>query len=91
MNIQPLGDRVVLKLLTPQTTTPAGIVLPDSVDQDMPEQAEVMAIGTGAEVNKIGIKVSDKVLFNKYAGSEVTIDSVDYKVVTHEDILALIK
>ena len=91
MNIKPLGDRVVLKLATPEATTPSGIVLPDSVDKEMPEQAEVVAIGEGEEVKKLNLKVGDIVIFNKYAGSEVTVKDVEYKVVSHEDVLALIK
>ncbi len=91
MNIKPLGDRAVLKPATSEQTTPSGIVLPDSVNQETPEQAEVVAIGDGEKIKKLGVKAGDIVVFSKYAGSEVTIDDVEYKVVSHDDILALIK
>ena len=91
MKIKPLGDRVVLKPLEVEETTAAGIVLPDTVDKEKPEQAEVISVGSGDKLAKLNIKVGDKVIFSKYAGSEVKIDNIEYKVVSHEDVLAVIE
>ena len=91
MNIKPLGDRAVLKPATTEQTTPSGIVLPDNVDKETPEQAEIVALGDGEKIKKLNLTVGDIVVFSKYAGSEVTVDDVEYKVVSHDDILALIK
>ncbi|MGB0757411.1 MAG: co-chaperone GroES [Patescibacteria group bacterium] len=90
MTIKPLGDRAVLKPLTAEATTPSGIVLPDTVDQEMPEQAEVIALGDGEKIKKLGLKKGDNVIFSKYAGTDVEVEGVEHKVVSHDDILAVI-
>lgn len=90
MQIQPLGNRAVLKPLSAEQTTPSGIVLPDTVDQEMPEQAEVIALGDGEKITKLGLKKGDTVIFSKYSGTDVEIEKVDYKVVSHDDILAVV-
>lgn len=91
MQIQPLGDRAVLKALDAESTTPSGIVLPDTVDKERPEQAEVVALGAGEKIKALGLGAGDTVIFSKYAGTDVTIDDVEYKVVSHDDILAVVK
>lgn len=91
MKIKPLGDRVVLKPLEAEETTAAGIVLPDTVDKEKPEQAEVVAVGSGEKIAKLNLKVGNNVIFSKYAGTEVKIDEVEYKVVSYEDVLAVVE
>jgi len=91
MKIKPLGDRAVLKPKLVEEVTKSGIVLPDTVDKEKPEEAEVMAVGAGDKISKLGIKPGDMVLCSKYGGSEVKIDDVEYKVVSEDDILAILE
>lgn len=91
MKIKPLGDRAVLKPAKAEEVTKSGIVLPDTVDKEKPEQAEVVAVGKGEKIAKLGIKPGDKVLCSKYGGTEVKIDEEEYKVVAEDDILAVLE
>ena len=94
MKLVPLGDRVVLKQVEAEETTASGIVLPGQA-QEKPQQAEVIAVGPGGVVNgkevKMEVAVGDKVIYSKYAGTEVKMDGTDYIIVKQEDILAIIK
>ena len=93
MNIKPLGDRVVLKVLEAEEKTQSGIVLPGSA-KEKPQMAEVLAIGAGIlndEKKKDEIKVGDKVIFSKYAGTEVKMDNNEYTILKLEDILAVVE
>lgn len=94
MNIKPLGDRVVIKKLEAETTTKSGIVLSGSA-KEKPQEAEVMAVGPGAihEGKRIDmeVKVGDKVLYSKYAGTEVKVDGEEYTILKQEDILAVVE
>lgn len=90
MTIQPLGDRVLVKVLETEETTASGIVLPDSAKEKKAE-AEVVAIGTGDDVQKLGLSVGDTVLTGKYAGDEVEVDGTEYKILKDEEVLAVIK
>ena len=94
MKLVPLGDRVVLKQLEAETTTKSGIVLPGQ-DKEKPQQAEVIAVGPGGTVDgkevKMEVKVGDKVIYSKYAGTEVKLDDEKVIVVRQSDILAIIE
>ena len=94
MNIKPLGDRVVIKKLEAETTTKSGIVLSGSA-KEKPQEAEVMAVGPGAihEGKRIDmeVKVGDKVLYSKYAGTEVKVDGEEYTILKQDDILAIVE
>lgn len=94
MNIKPLGDRVVIKMLESQETTKSGIVLPGSA-QEKPQMAEVLAVGPGGLVDgkevRMEVKVGDKIIYSKYAGTEVKIDDVEYIIVRQNDILAVVE
>jgi chaperonin GroES len=88
MNFQPLGDRVLVKVQEPETTTASGIIIPDNASKEKPNEAEVMAIGPDVE----HVAVGDKVLFSKFARSaDVTIDGVDYLVMEISEILGVMK
>ncbi len=94
--IQPLYDKVVIKPLSQEEVTESGIVLPETVDKEKPEQGEVIAVGEGkrtdsGETAPLTVKVGDKVLFTKYAPDEVEIDGEEYLVVEEDKILAVIK
>ena len=95
MNIRPLHDRVVVKRMEEERTSPGGIVIPDSATEK-PVRGEVLAAGKGkilenGDVRPLDVKVGDKVLFGKYAGTEVKIDGEELLVMREEDIVAVIE
>ena len=94
MKLVPLGDRVVLKQLEAEETTKSGIVLPGQA-QEKPQQAEVIAGGPGGVVDgkevKMEVKTGDKVIYSKYAGTEVKLDGEEYIIVKQNDILAVVE
>ncbi len=94
MNIKPLGDRVVVKVLEAEEKTPSGIVLPDKA-KEKPQEGEIMAVGTGKLLDngtrvELDVKVGNKVIFSKYAGTEVKLEGQEYLILRQDDILALI-
>ena len=94
MNIRPLHDRVIVKRLEEETTTPGGIVLPGSA-AEKPSQGIVLAVGNGKHldngtVRALEVKVGDKVLFGKYSGNEVKVDGEDLIVMREEDIMGIL-
>ncbi|NLY46268.1 MAG: co-chaperone GroES [Tissierella sp.] len=93
MNLRPLGDRVVIKKVEVEEKTKSGIVLPGSAKEE-PQMAEVVAVGSDIlndEKKKDQIKVGDKVIFSKYAGTEVKIDGEELNVLKLSDILAVVE
>ena len=94
MKLVPLSDRVVLKQLEAEETTKSGIVLPGQA-QEKPQQAEIVAVGPGGMVDgkeiKMEVKVGDKVIYSKYAGTEVKLDGEEYIIVKQNDILAVVE
>lgn len=94
MGIKPLSDRVVVKMLESEETTKSGIVLPGSA-QEKPQEAEVVAIGPGAVVDgklvPMEVKIGDKVLMSKYAGTEVKYKGTEYTILKQGDILAIVE
>ncbi len=95
MNLRPLHDRVIIKRMEEERTSPGGIVIPDSA-AEKPSKGEVVAAGKGkrndsGEVVAMDLKVGDKVLFGKYSGTEVKVDGDDLLVMREEDIMAVIE
>ena len=94
MKLVPLFDRVVLKQMEAEETTKSGIVLPGQA-KEKPQQAEVVAVGPGGVVDgkevTMQVKVGDKVIYSKYAGTEVKLDGEEYIVVKQNDILAVVE
>ena len=94
MNIKPLADRVVLKSLELEETTKSGIVLPGTA-KEKPQMAEIIAVGPGGVVEgkeiTMYVKVGDKVIYSKYAGTEVKLDKQEYIIVRQNDILAVVE
>ncbi len=90
MKLTPLGDRIIVKPMTDQEVTKAGIVLPDTVEKEKKEQGEVISVGNGEKIQKLNLKAGDRVLFGKYAGEDIEVDKVEYKVLKDEDVLATI-
>ena len=91
MKLAPVGDRVVLKQLEAEETTKSGIVLPGNA-QEKPQQAEIIAVGPGGIVDgkevEMQVAVGDKVIYSKYAGTEVKLDGEEFIVVRQNDIVA---
>lgn len=93
MNIRPLGDRLVIKKVEAEEKTKSGIVLPNSA-KEQPQMAEVLAVGpaiTNDEKKKEEIKVGDKVIFSKYAGTEIKMDGEEYTIIRISDVLAVVE
>ncbi len=95
MKIRPLHDRVIVKRKEEERTSPGGIVIPDTA-AEKPIQGEVVAVGKGkilenGEVRPLDVKVGDRVLFGKYAGTEVKVDGEELLVMREEDIMAIIE
>jgi len=95
MNIRPLHDRVIVRRMEEERTSPGGIVLPDSA-AEKPIQGEVLAVGNGkindrGEVRPLDVKVGDKVLFGKYSGTEVKVGGEEVLVMREEDIMGIIE
>lgn len=93
MKIKPLADRVVIKMLEAEETTKSGIILTSSA-QEKPQVAEIVAVGPGGVVDgkeiKMEVKVGDKVLISKYAGTEVKLDGEEYIILRQSDVLAVV-
>jgi chaperonin GroES len=94
MNIRPLHDRVIIKRMEEERTSPGGIVIPDSATEK-PSMGEVMAVGNGkvmdnGDVRAMDVKVGDKVLFGQYAGTTVKHEGEEYLVMREEDVIAVI-
>lgn len=93
MNIKPLADRVVIKMIEAEETTKSGIILTGTA-KEKPQIAEVLAVGPGGVVDgkeiKMELAVGDKVLMSKYAGTEVKLDGQEYIILRQSDILAKI-
>ena len=94
MNLKPLGDRVVIKHLEAEEKTQSGIILTGTA-KEKPQEAEVVAVGPGGMVDgqkvEMQVKVGDKVIYSKYAGTEVTLNKEEYVIVKQSDILAIVE
>ena len=90
MKLQPLADRVVIKMVEAEETTKSGIILTGSA-KEKPQIAEVIAVGPGLKDNKMQVKVGDKVITSKFSGTEVKIDGEEYIIVKEYDILAIVE
>jgi chaperonin GroES len=95
MKIRPLHDRVIVKRLEEEKTSPGGILIPDTA-AEKPVQGKIIAVGKGkilenGEVRPCDVKVGDKILFGKYSGTEVKVDGEDLVVMREEDVMAVIE
>ncbi|EOU1463366.1 co-chaperone GroES [Clostridium perfringens] len=94
MSIKPLGDRVVIKRLEAEETTKSGIIV-TGIAKERPQEAEVVAVGPGAIVDgkrtEMEVKIGDKVLYSKYAGTEVKFEGEEYTILRQDDILAIVE
>lgn len=96
MKLRPLGDRVILSPLAKEEVTKGGILLPDTVDKERPEQGKVVAVGPGklredgARI-EMSVKVGDIVMFKKYAPDEFKVDGETYLVLAESDLMAVVE
>ena len=95
MKIRPLHDRVIIKRIEEEETTKGGIIIPDSA-KEKPSEGKVVAVGNGktldnGEVKALEVKKGDKVLFGKYAGTEIKIDGEEHLIMREDDIIAIVE
>jgi chaperonin GroES len=95
MAIQPLGDRILVKLLDQEEKSPGGIIIPDTA-KEKPQEGQVIAVGKGrlledGTVRALEVKIGDTVLFAKYSGSEVQHKEKEFLIIKEEDVLAILK
>jgi chaperonin GroES len=89
INIKPLGDRVVVEPIEAEQKTASGIIIPDTA-KEKPSQGVVVAVPDTNDEQKVTVKVGDKVLYGKYAGTEISIDDKNYLIMNESEILAII-
>ena len=91
MNLQPLGDRIVVEVLEEEQTTASGIVLPDTA-KEKPQRGKVLAVGKGryedGTLIPLDVAVDDEIVFSKYGGTEITLDGEDVLILRESDVLA---
>ncbi|MBQ3398586.1 MAG: co-chaperone GroES [Synergistaceae bacterium] len=95
MRLKPLGDRIVVKVLEREEKTKGGLFLPDTA-KEKPTEGEVIAVGTGkildnGQKQPVEVKVGDRIIFSKYAGTEVKIDGEDLVIFSERDVLAIVE
>lgn len=93
--IRPLSDRIVVEPKELESKTAGGIVIPDTADKDKPMQGTVIAIGNGkyieGKILPLQVKIGDKILFGKYAGTNIKLDEKDYLVMREEDVMGVLE
>ncbi|MBU4275037.1 co-chaperone GroES [Patescibacteria group bacterium] len=96
MNIKPLSDHILIEPIKEEEKTKSGILLPDTVEKEKPEQGKIIAIGRGrkmasGKIIPLEVKVGDKIIFTKYGPNEIKVDGKEYLIAKEEDILAIIE
>ena len=96
MNLKPLHDNIIVKQFKEEEITKSGIVLPDTLNKEKPQQGEIIAVGPGkkddeGKMIEMSVKIGDKILFTKYSPNEVKIDNEEYLVMRESDVLAIIE
>lgn len=96
IGVKPLGDRVLVKPVSPSDKkTDSGIIIPDTVDKEKPEQGKIVAVGEGryedGKIIPVRVKVGDRVMFSKYGYDEIKVEGEEYFIIKEDNILAIIK
>ncbi|MDR0296230.1 MAG: co-chaperone GroES [Prevotellaceae bacterium] len=89
MKIKPLSDRVLVEPAAAEEKTASGLYIPDTA-KEKPQRGKVVAVGSGKKDEPMELKVGDEVLYGKYAGTEITIDGIDYMMMRQSDVLAVV-
>jgi chaperonin GroES len=90
MRVKPLADRVIVKLEKNEDKTPGGIIIPDTA-QEKTQQGKVIEVGPGTEKEKVTVKPGDRVMYDKYAGTQIKIDGEEHLILKMGDIVAVIE
>lgn len=95
MKIRPLQDRIIVKRVEEEETTKGGIIIPDTA-KEKPQEGKVIAVGKGklnedGKLQPLDVKKGDKVLFSKYAGTEINIEGVEHLIIREDDVLAVLE
>ena len=95
MNIRPLQDRIIVERIEEETKTAGGLIIPDTA-KEKPQQGKIIAVGNGkktedGKVIPLDVKVGDKVLFGKYAGTEIKVEGKEYMMMREDDILGVVE
>lgn len=96
MKLRPLQDRIIVERIEEETVTAGGIIIPDTVSKEKPQEGKIVAAGKGKKTDEgklipMDVKVGDVVLFGKYAGSEVKVDGKEYLIMREDDILGVVE
>ncbi len=96
MKIRPLQDRIIVERVEEETTTAGGIIIPDTVSKEKPQEGKIVAAGKGkvtpeGKILPLDVKEGDLVLFGKYAGSEIKVDGKEYLIMREDDILGVVE
>ena len=91
MNIKPLANRVLIEPISVEEKTESGIIIPETVDKEKPEQGKVIEVGPGKKDEPMTVKKGDVVLFTKYGPSEIKINNKEYLIAREEEILAILE
>ncbi len=96
MKLKPINDHVIVKPITEDEVTKAGIIMPDTVDKEKPEKGEVVAVGPGKLLENgqrapMSVTIGDKVMFKKYSPDEIKVDGEEYLVISEGDIIAILE
>jgi len=96
MDIKPLSDHVLIETIKGEEKTKSGILLPDTIEKEKPEQGKIIAVGKGrklasGKVVPLEVKVGDRVIFTKYGPNEIKVEGKEYLIAKEEDILAIIE
>lgn len=96
MGIKPISDHIVVKTIKEEEITASGIVLPDTMDKEKKSQGEVISVGPGKLLEnghraQMEVKVGEVILYKKWGGDEVKVDGQEYKIITQEDVLAVLE
>jgi len=96
MQLRPIGDHIIVKAVSKEETSASGIIIPDTVDKERPEQGEVVAVGPGKQLESgamsaMTVKVGEKVVFKKYAPDEIKLEGNEYLVIRMDDVMAVIE
>jgi chaperonin GroES len=95
MQLKPLADRIVVKVISGEEKTKSGLYLPDTA-KEKPQEGEVIAIGSGKILDNgqklpLDVKVGDRIIFSKYSGSEIKLDGEEFVIFSERDVLAIIE
>ena len=91
MNLRPLGNRAIVQPTPKEEATKSGIILPETINKEARQEGKIVAIGNGEKITKLNLSTGQKVVFSEYGGSEIKVDNQEYKILNHDDLLAVVE